>query len=158
MAAGTWKMFTSAKKSIGNASLSTANGLSGAFRMALFTSASNLKTAASAKPLVHLSSVTGELASAFGYTLSGRTMPAEVWGTVSNTSMRFTFCASGIKWSATGTIANIKYAAIFASGASAGACHLLSYVTLTTTGFALADTNTLTVKPAAGGIFKLSGM
>ena len=158
MAAGTWKMFNSAKKSLCNGGLT----LPGAYRMALFTSATNLKSAASAKPLVLLGSVTSQVTSGFNYCTSGKTLANESWSAVANASTpRWQFTTTGVKWSANaGTIAGIKFAAIFASGASAGAAKLLCYVTLTTGtgGISLADPNPLTVKPAATGIFTLGGM
>jgi hypothetical protein len=155
MAAGTWKVFNNAKLKLGAGTLN----MSGAFRMALFTSASNLKTAASAKPLVLLGSVSNQVASGYNYCTSGKTIPNEAWAVGANAStMHFDFTATGVKWSANGgTIAAIKYALIFTSGASAGACFNVAYVTLTTSPLSLADTNTLTVKPAATGVFTLGG-
>lgn len=158
--AGTWKMFNNAKKNLNAAQLP----LPGAYRMALFTSASNLKTAASAKPLILLGSVTSQVVSGYNYCTSGKTMLAEAWGTGANAStMHFDFTTAGVKWSANGgTIAGAKFAAIFKSAGVAGSAYLLCYVTLTTGagGISLADTNTLTIKPASTttGIFTLGGM
>ena len=156
MAAGTWKVFNNAKLNLGTATFP----LPGTYRMALFTSASNLKTAASAKPLITLACVTNEVASGYGYCTSGKTIPNEAWAVGANAStMHFDFTATGVKWSANGgTIAAIRYAAIFLSAAAAGNCKMLAYVTLTTSPLSLADTNTLTIKPSATGIFTLGGM
>lgn len=158
MAVGTWKMFNATKLALMNGGMT----LPGAYRLALFTSASNLKSAASAKPLILLGSVTNQVASGYNYCTSGKTLPNEAWAVGANAStMHFDFTATGVKWSANGgVIAGIKYAAIFASGASANACKLLTYVTLTSGvgGLSLADTNTLTIKPSATGIFTLGGM
>jgi hypothetical protein len=158
MAAGTWKMVNNAKQYFGTATMP----FPGTYRMALFTSASNLKTLASAKPLILLGSVTSQVTSGYNYCSSGKTIPNEAWAVGANAStMHFDFTATGVKWSANGgTIAAIKYAAIFLSAAAAGGCYLLAYVTLTTAtgGLSLADTNTLTIKPSATGIFTLGGM
>lgn len=156
MAAGTWKMFNNAKLKLGQGTMA----LSGAFRMALFTSASNLKTAASAKPLILLQSVTNQIADGNGYSTSGKSVPNEAWAVGANAStMHFDFTATGLKWSANGgTIAAIRYAAIFQSAAASANSFMLCYVTLTTSPLTLADTNTLTIKPSATGIFTLGGM
>ena len=155
MAAGTWKMVNNAKQYFGTATMP----FPGTYRMALFTSASNLKTAASAKPLILLGSVTSQVTSGYNYCTSGKAIPNEAWAVGANAStMHFDFTATGVKWSANGgTIAAIKYAAIFLSAGVAGGCYMLAYVTLTTSPLSLADTNTLTVKPSATGIFTLGG-
>ena len=156
MAAGTWKMMNNAKLKLGAGTMV----LSGAFRMALFTSASNLKTAASAKPLLLLQSVSNPVTEQFGYCSSGKAIGAEVWAVGANAStMHFDFTTLGVKWSANGgTISGIRYAAIFQSAVASANSFMLCYVTLTTSPLALADTNTLTVKPSATGIFTLGGM
>jgi len=159
--AGTWKMFNNAKLILGQAGLA----LPGTYRMALFTSACNLKTSASARPRVSKGELTNEVANNFGYVTSGQSLGGEVWNTsISARTLMWRYSlnpATGTgKWSASGgTISAIKYAAIFFSGTT-GARKLLCYVTLTTGtgGISLADTNTLAVKPAATGIFNLSGM
>jgi hypothetical protein len=57
----------------------------------------------------------------------------------------------------TSAIANIKYAVIFLTGASAGAQKLLCYSTLTTSQItSLAIGNTLTVQMASGGVLTLT--
>lgn len=154
---GTWKMFNNAKLILGQSGLA----LPGTYRMALFTSACNLKTSASARPRVSKGELTNEVAQNYGYLTSGASLAGEVWNTsISARTPLWRFTTGGIKWSANGgTISGIKYAAIFFSG-STSARKLLCYVTLTsgTGGISLADTNSLTIKPAATGVFNLSGM
>jgi hypothetical protein len=154
MAAGTWQVFNLAKKKIGAGTIS----FPGTYRMALFSSTSNLKTTASARPLILLGSVSQQVGSGNGYSSSGKTITGETWTVgASAKSYHFDIAASGVVWTGTGgTIANIRFAAIYASGASAGACHLLCYATLTTAQFTLAANNTLTIKAAATGILTLA--
>lgn len=57
-------------------------------------------------------------------------------------------------WTATGgAINSIKAAVLFMSGASAGACHLLAYASLTSTAFNVSSGNTLTISMASAGVF-----
>jgi hypothetical protein len=155
-------MFNNAKKYLNSATLA----LPGTYRMALFTSACNLKTGTSAKPLLAYGSVTSQVANGSGYVTSGQTLTNERWTASANASTflwRYTTTppTGNGKWSANGgSITGIKFAAIFLSHATAGSRLLLCYVTLTTGagGITLADTNTLTIKPAATGIFTLGGM
>ena len=60
-------------------------------------------------------------------------------------------------WTATGgTIANIKGAVIWLSGASALARHLLVRASLTSTQFTLGSGNTLTLQMNASGVFTMA--
>jgi hypothetical protein len=154
MAAGAWKVFNRAKKFVGNGTLSLS---ATTFRMCLATSASNLKTSASAKPLINRTSLTGQVTSTLGCPVLGKAMGGEVWTTGASAG-QIKFDTSDLVFTATtSAIANIKYAVIFLTGASAGAQKLLCYSTLTTSQItSLAIGNTLTVQMAAGGVLTLT--
>ncbi len=151
MAAGAWKVFNRAKKFIGNGTLSLS---ATTFRMCLATSASNLKTSASAKSLINRTSLTGQVTSTLGCPLLGKAITGEVW--TGTATMKFD-TSDVIFTATTSAIANIKYAVIFLTGASAGAQKLLCYSTLTATPIpSLAIDSTLTVQMASGGVLTLT--
>jgi len=154
MAAGAWKVFNRAKKFVGNGTLSLS---ATTFRMCLATSASNLKTSASARPLINRTSLTGQVTSTLGCPVLGKAMGGEVW-TTGASARQIKFDTSDLIFTATtSAIANIKYAVIFLTGASAGAQKLLCYSTLTTSQItSLAIGNTLTVQMASGGVLTLT--
>lgn len=149
MAAGAWTVYNLAKKKIGNASLSLA---STAFRVQLHTSASNAATAT----LGVISSVDNQVSEGNGYSSSGKALANEVW-TVGASAGQYKFDADDVVWTATGgSIANIKFAVIWISGASAGARHLLCRSTLTSSQFTLSSGNTLTLAMNSSGILTLA--
>lgn len=151
MAAQAWKFYNDFKRYMADGTVD----LDGAtFDMHLFQSASNFATAT----LSTLGSLTSEVASGNGYTLSGRAL-TRTWSTGASASeMRFDandeiFSASG------GNIANIKAAAIVArTGASgkATANKLVCYASLSSGQFTINDGNTLTITMSANGIFELN--
>jgi hypothetical protein len=151
MAAGAWKVFNRAKKFIGNGTLSLS---ATTFRMCLATSASNLKTSASAKSLINRTSLTGQVTSTLGCPLLGKAITGEVW--TGTATMKFD-TSDVIFTATTSAIANIKYAVIFLTGVTAGAQKLLCYSTLTSSPIAsLAIDSTLTVQMASGGVLTLT--
>lgn len=149
MAAQAWKPYNSALKFIGNASLNLAGTV---FRMSLVTSASNFAT----RTLQTFASLTGEIADGNGYSTSGKALANETW-TVGASAKSYRLDADDPVWTGTGgSIANIKGAVIWQSGASAGARKLLCFASLTSSQFTLASGNTLTVQFASTGILTLS--
>lgn len=147
MAVGAWTFYNEAKKYLGNGDLQ----MDGQFRIGLYTSASNAATAT----LSIVSEVTNEIADGNGYSTSGKAL-TETWGTGASAS-EFRFDATAVIWTATGgNIANIKFAVIWASGASAGARKLVCYSQLSTSQFTVTTGNTLTITPSANGIFELN--
>lgn len=149
MAAQAWKVYNLAKKKIGNTTLNLA---STAFRITLHTSASNAATLT----LGVFGSVTGEVTSGNGYSSSGKALTSEVW-TVGASAKQYKFDVGDVIWTATGgAIANIKLAAIWISGASANARHLLCNASLTSSQFTLAQNNTLTIQMASTGVLTLA--
>lgn len=149
MSASAWAVYNLAKKKIGNATLSLA---STAFRMTLHTSASNFNTAT----LGTFQSLTNEVSEANGYSSSGKALANETW-TVGASAGQYRLDADDPFWSANGgTIANIKGAVIWLSGASANARHLLCRSTLSTSQFSISAGNRLTIQFNASGIITLA--
>ena len=152
MAASAWQLYNSAKKYIGNGTITLGAGV---FKMLLATSASN----ASTFTLSTYASVTNEIAATGGYTTGGKNLvPATAQWTVgaSAKQMKFTMSAVGLAFTASGaSLTNIKYAIIRNStGATAG--KLLCFCQLSSSQFTVTSPNTLTVLPAATGIFTLA--
>jgi hypothetical protein len=152
MAASAWQLYNSAKKYIGNGSITLGAGV---FKMVLATSASN----ASTFTLTAYSQITNEIAATGGYTTGGKNLvPATAYWTVgaSAKQMKFTMSSVGLAFTASGaSLTNIKYAILRNStGATAG--RLLCFCQLSSSQFTVTSPNTLTVLPAATGIFTLT--
>lgn len=148
-AVGAWTFYNEAKKYLmsGDIDLNTS-----AFRMGLYTSASNAATAT----LSRHSEVTNEVSEANGYSSSGKALAAVTW-TAGASASEMRFDATANTWTATGgNIANVKFAVIFIEGASAGARKLLCYSQLSTSQFTVTTGNTLTITPSSSGIFELN--
>lgn len=152
MAATAWQLYNSAKKYIGNGTITLGAGV---FKMVLAETASN----ASTFTLSTYASVTNEIGAAGGYVTGGRDLvPATAQWTVgaSAKQQKFTMSAVGLAFTASGaSLVNIRYAIIRNStGAAAG--KLLCFCQLSSTQFTVSSPNTLTVLPAATGIFTLT--
>jgi hypothetical protein len=152
MAATAWQLYNSAKKYIGNGTITLGAGV---FKMVLATSASN----ASTFTLTAYSEITNEIAATGGYTTGGKNLvPATAYWTVgaSAKQMKFTMSTVGLAFTASGaSLTNIKYAILRNStGATAG--RLLCFCQLSSSQFTVTSPNTLTVLPAATGIFTLA--
>ena len=152
MAASAWQLYNEAKKYIGNGTITLGAGV---FKMVLAQSASN----ASTFTLSAYSEITNEVAAAGGYVTGGRNLvPATAQWTVgaSAKQMKFTMSSIGLAFTASGaSLVNIKYAILRNStGATAG--RLLCWCQLSSSQFTVASPNTLTVLPAATGIFTLT--
>jgi hypothetical protein len=152
MAATAWQLYNSAKKYIGNGTITLGAGV---FKMVLATSASN----ASTFTLTAYSQVTNEISATGGYVTGGKNLvPATAYWTVgaSAKQMKFTMSTVGLAFTASGaSLTNIKYAILRNStGATAG--RLLCFCQLSSSQFTVTSPNTLTVLPAATGIFTLT--
>jgi hypothetical protein len=154
MAAGTWKIYASAKKYIGNGTITLGAGV---FKM-------QLHRASASANILHLStistnasgSVPGQLSTLGGYTSNGKNLVPATAQWVAGTStkqMKFTYTTIGLV--VTGTLNNVKYALIRNSTGS-GAGKLLCFCTLSASAFTIASGNTLTISPAATGVFTLA--
>ena len=152
MAATAWQLYNSAKKYIGNGTITLGAGV---FKMVLAETASN----ASTFTLSTYASVTNEIGAAGGYTTGGRDLvPATAQWTVgaSAKQQKFSMSAVGLAFTASGaSLVNIRYAILRNStGATAG--KLLCFCQLSSSQFTVTSPNTLTVLPAATGIFTLT--
>ena len=148
MAAQAWRVYNKAIGKIGSGTID----LPGAIRVALVTSASNFAT----NTISLFGSITSQVTSGNGYSSSGKALASESWATGASAAIWRLDAADPI-WTATGgTIANIKGAVLFMSGASAGACHVLARASLTSTQFTLASGNTLTLQFNSSGIFTVA--
>ena len=152
MAATAWQLYNSAKKYIGNGTITLGAGV---FKMVLAETASN----ASTFTLSTYASVTNEIGAAGGYVTGGRDLvPATAQWTVgaSAKQQKFSMSAVGLAFTASGaSLVNIRYAIIRNStGAAAG--KLLCFCQLSSSQFTVTSPNTLTVLPAATGIFTLT--
>lgn len=154
MAAGTWKVFTQAKRAIGGGTLV----LSGVFKMCLCS------TGASANLLKNTNtgistwaSVGSEITAQGGYAANGRSIPAIKWtvDTTSSAKMKFSYTTSGLVFTASGaSLASVHYAVI-RNSVSANGGLVLCFCTLSTAAFTITSPNTLTILPATGGVFSL---
>ena len=148
MAASAWQLYNTAKRYIGNGTIELGVGN---FKMALFTSASNTSTFT----LSTFASLTNEIAATGGYVSGGKLLvPATgQWTTgASAKQMKFTYSAVGLTFTASGApLTNIKYAVIYQSGGK-----LLCFCQLSSSQFTVSSPNTLTVLPAATGVFTLT--
>lgn len=152
MAATAWQLYNKAKQYIGNGTITLGAGV---FKMVLATSASN----ASTFTLTAYSQITNEIAATGGYTTGGKNLvPATAYWTVgaSAKQMKFTMSTVGLAFTASGaSLTNIKYAILRNStGATAG--KLLCFCQLSSSQFTVTSPNTLTILPAATGIFTLT--
>ena len=152
MAASAWQLYNSAKKYIGNGTITLGAGV---FKMVLATSASNTSTFT----LSTYASVTNEISATGGYTTGGKNLvPATGQWTVgaSAKQMKFTMSTVGLAFTASGaSLTDIKYA-ILRNSTGAGAGKLLCFCQLSSSQFTVTSPNTLTILPAATGIFTLT--
>ena len=148
MAATAWQLYNDGKRYIGNGTITLG---AGSFKMALFTSASN----ASTFTISTFASLTSEISATGGYVTGGKALvPATGQWTVgaSAKQMKFTYSTVGLTFTASGaSLNNIKYAVIYQSGGK-----LLCFCQLSSAQFTVSSPNTLTVLPAATGVFTLT--
>lgn len=155
MAAGTWKLYAKAKKYMGNGTITLGAGV---FKMSLHTTAASANVA----KLVSIStfaSVGNEISARGGYLAGGRNLvPATAQWTVgaSTKQYKFTYTTAGLVFTASGSsLINVRYAVI-RNSTGAGAGKLLCYCSLSTAQFTITSPNTLTILPAATGVFTLA--
>tara|TARA_R100000963_G_C4592035_1_gene68856 strand:+ start:35 stop:493 length:459 start_codon:yes stop_codon:yes gene_type:complete len=152
MAATAWQLYNSAKKYIGDGTITLGAGV---FKMVLAQSASNTSTLT----LTTYTQITNEVATAGGYAAGGRSLVPSTaqWTTgASVAQMKFTQTTAGLTFTASGAnLVNVKYA-IVRNSTSAGGGRLLCFCKLSTAQFTVTTPNTLTIIPAATGIFTLT--
>lgn len=152
MAASAWQLYNEAKKYIGNGTITLGAGV---FKMVLATSASN----ASTFTLSAYSELTGEISATGGYVSGGKNLvPATGQWTVgaSAKQYKFTYSTVGLTFTASGaSLTNVKYA-VLRNSTGAGAGRLLCWCQLSSSQFTVTSPNTLTILPAATGVFTLT--
>ncbi len=155
MAAGVWKLYAKAKKYIGAGTITLGAGV---FKMSLH------RASASAAILVlstrsTFASIPGEISARGGYATGGRNIvPATGQWTAgaSAKQWKFTFSSIGLVFTASGSaLNNIKYALI-RNSTGGGAGKVLCFCSLSTAAFSITSPNTLTIAPAATGLFTLA--
>jgi hypothetical protein len=148
MAATAWQLYNDGKRYVGNGTIQL--GVNN-FKMALFRSASNVSTFT----LSTFASLTNEISATGGYVTGGKALvPATgQWTTgASAKQMKFTYSTIGVTFTASGApLTNIKYAVIYNSAGK-----LLCFCQLSSSQFTVSSPNTLTVLPAATGVFTLT--
>jgi len=143
MAATAWSIYNKAKKKLGNGTIQLGTNV---LKVQLHTSASN----ASTFTLSTAASVSNEVSNGNGYTTGGKSLTSVTW-TTGASAKQYRLDAADPVWTATGgTIANIKFALIKNSAGQA-----ICWSRLTTSQFAVATGNTLTLTLNASGIFTL---
>ncbi len=152
MAAGTWTIYRSAKARMGSQG-GTLPLDTGGFKMALYTTAASASiTNLSAFSLYSQIGTSNQVATSGGYVAGGKLLGNVAW-TASGANFKFRYTTSGVIW--TGTMTNIRYALIYQSASVTGG-PVVCYAALSTAQFTVDTGNTLTVKPAAAGVFVLS--
>ena len=145
MAAAAWRLYAKAKEYIGDGTITLGTG---GFKMALFRGSSNTSTIT----LSTLASVTVQ-ASGGAYTAGGKYLaPSAGTWTLAGSTVTFDYTTLGITFTASGSnISAVQYAVIHNSAGK-----LLCWSKLSASPFSVSDPNTLTVLPAATGVFTLT--
>jgi len=156
MAAGTWKVFGLAKRALGRGSLTLHTGV---FRMALHSTAASaaLSQMRSVGSTISAGgSIGSNISARGGYQSSGRSIPGFKWSTgANNSTLKFYYTTTGIIFTASNSsLINVRYAVIRNSTGAANGVPLC-YVALSTVQFTITSPNTLTILPAATGVFTL---
>ena len=156
MAAGTWKIYTRAKRLMCSTSINLNTGV---YKMCLCTTAASANILkVSNGGISTWASVGSEISARGGYAANGRTIPNGPKWTVgaSTKQMKWTYTATGIVFTASNSsLINVRYAVI-RNSTGAGAGKVLCFCTLSTAQFTITSPNTLTILPAATGVFTLA--
>ncbi|HME96768.1 MAG TPA: hypothetical protein VKN16_21410 [Methylomirabilota bacterium] len=153
MAAQAWKIYAAAKRHIGRGEITLHTGV---FKMSLHrNSASGTITSLSAISI--FSSVVAEISATGGYAAGGRALPAAFWTIgASATQLKFSYTTAGLIFTASGaSLSNIRYALIRKSSGSTTSGLALCYCSLSSAAFTITSPNTLTILPAATGVFTM---
>jgi hypothetical protein len=157
MAAGTWKIYAKAKKYIGAGTITLGAGV---FKMALLRSSATalgIQTVSTRSTWASISSV--EISARGGYAANGRNiLPATGQWTLgaSAKQYKFTYTTAGLVYTASGSALNNIRFAVIRNSTGAGAGKLLCFCTLSSSAFTISSPNTLTILPAATGVFTLA--
>ena len=160
MAATAWQLYNSGKRYIGTGTIELG---AGNFKMALARSTASAGVSTfTLSTFNQITSAGFEISATGGYTTGGKALvPATGQWTVgaSAKQMKFTYSTVGLTFTASGaSLTNVKYAVLTfgASAAVASARKLLCFCQLSSSQFTVVSPNTLTVLPAATGVFTLT--
>jgi hypothetical protein len=146
MAAAAWRLYAKAKQYLGNGTITLGTG---GFKLALFRGSSS----ASTLTFSTFSQLSTRQASGGAYVAGGKylTPSAGTW-TLAGSTITFDYTSLGITFTASGSVISaVQYAVIYNSAGK-----LLCWSKLSTSPFSVSDPNTLTVLPAATGVFTLT--
>ena len=146
MAAAAWRLYAKAKQYIGDGTITLGTG---GFKLALFRGSSS----ASTLTFSTFSQLSTRQASGGAYVAGGKALvPATGTWTISGSTITFDYTTLGITFTASGSaISAVQFAVIHNSAGK-----LLCWSKLSASAFSVADPNTLTVLPAATGVFTLT--
>lgn len=147
MAASAWVVFDSAKHKLCNGTIDLSGGN---FRLSLHGTGASANLAGD---ITILGSV-GTAASGGGY--SAIALSGVAWTAGTSAGQQKFDCTDPVFTASGANLADVRYAVIYQSGASAGANYLLCYAALSTAEFDVTTGNTLTVQMNAAGIFTLA--
>lgn len=155
MAVGTWKIYARAKRNLGAGTITLGAGV---FKMSLHrTSASTNINQLSTRD--KFTSVGSEISARGGYVAGGRNLvPATgTWTTgASAKQIRFSYTTAGLVYTASGSsLINIRFALI-RNSVAAGSGRVLCFASLSSAQFTITSPNTLTILPAATGVFTMA--
>jgi hypothetical protein len=157
MAAGTWKIYAKAKKYIGAGTITLGAGV---FKMALLRNSATAVGIHTVSTRSTWASISGtEISARGGYAANGRNLlPATGQWTVgaSAKQYKFTYSTAGLVFTASGSALNNIRFAVIRNSTGAGAGKLLCFCTLSSSAFTISSPNTLTILPAATGVFTLA--
>jgi len=156
MAAQAWKIYAAAKKKLGDGTITLGAGI---FKMSFHRNSAS-GTITSLSTISIFSSVVAEITVQGGYVAGGRTLlPATgQWTTGASTlQLKFTYTTAGLVFTASGAnLNNIRYALIHFSVNAVTSGPVLCYCSLSSANFTITSPNTLTIIPAATGVFTLA--
>ena len=146
MAAAAWRLYAKAKQYIGDGTITLGTG---GFKLALFRGSSS----ASTLTFSTFSQLSTRQASGGAYVAGGKylTPSAGTW-TLAGSTITFDYTSLGITFTASGSVISaVQYAVIYNSAGK-----LLCWSKLSSAPFSVSSPNTLTVLPAATGVFTLT--
>jgi hypothetical protein len=152
-AAQAWKIYAAAKRHIGRGELTLHTGV---FKMSLHRNSAS-GTITSLSTISIFSSIIAQISATGGYVAGGKAVPAAYWTLgASATQLKFSYTTGGLVFSAAGgNLTNIRYALIRKSVGSTTSGNVLCYCSLSSANFTITSPNTLTILPAATGVFTM---
>src|SRR5262245_16403602 len=155
MAVGTWKIYAKAKFYMGNGGITLGAGV---FKMSLHRAAASTNIIVLSTRST-FASIGSEISARGGYVTGGRNLPPATgsWGVgASARQYKFSYTAAGLVFTASGSsLVDIKFALI-RNSTGAGAGRVLCFCSLSSAQFTITSPNTLTILPAATGVFTLA--